>query len=91
MSGKSKLAELISPYGGELIDLVVSGEERDELLEKSSRLPSVQISQRALCDLELLATGAYSPLDRFMGPGLILPWTDLWERRIMNAFSPRCA
>ena len=67
MSGKNKPAELISPYGGELIDLVVEGEEREELLEKSSHLPSVQISQRALCDLELLATGAFSPLDRFMG------------------------
>ena len=60
-------AELNSPYGGELIDLVVKGEEYEELLEKSSRLPSIQISQRALCDLELLATGAFSPLDRFMG------------------------
>lgn len=60
-------AELITPYGGELIDLLVIGEEREELLEKSSRLPSVQISQRSLCDLELLATGAFSPLDRFMG------------------------
>ena len=67
MSGKNEQAELISPYGGELIDLVVEGEEREELLEKSSHLPSVQISQRALCDLELLATGAFSPLDRFMG------------------------
>jgi sulfate adenylyltransferase len=27
----------------------------------------VQISERAQCDLELLATGAFSPLDRFMG------------------------
>ena len=60
-------AELNSPYGGELIDLVVKDEEYEELLEKSSRLPSIQISQRALCDLELLATGAFSPLDRFMG------------------------
>jgi sulfate adenylyltransferase len=67
MSKKNQYAELISPYGGELIDLVVKGEEREELLEKSSRLPSIQISQRALCDLELLATGAFSPLDRFMG------------------------
>lgn len=67
MSNKKKEAELITPYGGELVDLVVKGEEREELLEKSSRLPSLQISQRALCDLELLATGAFSPLDRFMG------------------------
>jgi sulfate adenylyltransferase len=67
MSEKNKAADLISPYGGNLVDLVVKGEERDELLEKSSRLPSMQISQRALCDLELLASGAFSPLDRFMG------------------------
>src|SRR5712664_718308 len=30
-------------------------------------LPSVQLSARSVCDLELLATGAFSPLDRFMG------------------------
>ena len=61
-----KNSNLISPYGGKLVNLLVSSEERQELLEKSSRLPSVQISARALCDLELLATGAFSPLDRFM-------------------------
>ena len=57
---------LISPYGGKLVDLLVTKEEREELLAKSSRLPNVQISSRSLCDLELLATGAFSPLDRFM-------------------------
>ncbi len=60
-------SKLIAPYGGKLVNLVVSGEEREELLARSSHLPSVQISARALCDLELLATGAFSPLDRFMG------------------------
>jgi sulfate adenylyltransferase len=30
-------------------------------------LPSIQLTARSLCDLELLATGAFSPLDRFMG------------------------
>jgi sulfate adenylyltransferase len=60
---------LISPYGGgdQLVNLVASGEERQELLARAGKLPSVQISARALCDLELLATGAFSPLDRFMG------------------------
>ena len=58
---------LISPYGGKLVNLVAVGEERQELVELSLRLPSVQISQRATCDLELLATGGFSPLDRFMG------------------------
>jgi sulfate adenylyltransferase len=62
-----KNGTLIAPYGGNLVDLFVSSEERQELVEKSRRLPSVQISSRALCDLEMLATGAFSPLDRFMG------------------------
>lgn len=64
---KKKEEVLITPYGGELVDLVKTGDERTKLLELASRLPSIQISQRALHDLELLATGAFSPLDRFMG------------------------
>ncbi len=67
MSINNKKQTLISPFGGKLVNLLVTGEERQELLAKSNRLPSVQISARALCDLELLATGAFSPLDRFMG------------------------
>jgi sulfate adenylyltransferase len=63
---KNKEETLIAPYGGTLINLVKTGEERAKLLELVTHLPSVQISQRALHDLELLATGAFSPLDRFM-------------------------
>ncbi len=59
--------KLTTPYGGKLVDLLVTGDERKELLAHSTHLPSVQISARALCDLELLATGGFSPLDRFMG------------------------
>jgi sulfate adenylyltransferase len=66
MTKKESNHTIISPYGGNLIDLIVSGDEREELLARSNRLPSIQISTRALCDLELLATGAFSPLDRFM-------------------------
>ena len=58
---------LISPYGGRLVNLVVDDEERAYLTELSTRLPSIQLSARALCDLELLATGGFSPLERFMG------------------------
>jgi len=57
---------LISPYGGKLVDLVVSAEEHRALSEESNRLPSLQLSPRSLCDIELLAIGAFSPLDRFM-------------------------
>ena len=58
---------VIPPYGGKLVDLVVEGSEREELLRQASRLPYIQISERAMNDLELLATGGFSPLDRFMG------------------------
>ncbi|MFN8497501.1 MAG: bifunctional sulfate adenylyltransferase/adenylylsulfate kinase [Anaerolineae bacterium] len=63
----SKLASLIPPYGGELINLIVPDDARDDLKEYATRLPSLQISERSVCDLELLATGGFSPLDRFMG------------------------
>ena len=59
--------ELISPYGGALVDLLVGAEEQEAVKEAASRLPSLQLSERAVCDLELLATGAFSPLERFMG------------------------
>ncbi len=58
---------LISPYGGQLVNLIATGEEREAILEEATHYPSIQISARALNDLELLATGAFSPLDRFMG------------------------
>jgi sulfate adenylyltransferase len=58
---------LTSPYGGQLVDLVVHPDERAELLDRASRLPALPLSERALCDLELLATGAFSPLTGFLG------------------------
>ena len=59
-------SKLIAPYGGKLVNLVATGEERDVLIERTKGLKAIQISQRALNDLELIATGAFSPLDRFM-------------------------
>ncbi|HYE64861.1 MAG TPA: bifunctional sulfate adenylyltransferase/adenylylsulfate kinase, partial [Pyrinomonadaceae bacterium] len=54
-------------YGGRLVDLRVPGEAREALRARALTLPSLQLSDRSVCDLELLATGAFSPLDRFMG------------------------
>ena len=58
---------LISPYGGKLVNLIVEKDELDDLKAYAGRLPSLQLSERSVCDLGLLATGAFSPLDRFMG------------------------
>jgi sulfate adenylyltransferase len=59
--------ELISPYHGKLINLVVDREQCDKLAERANSLTSLQLSPRLLCDIELLSTGAFSPLDHFMG------------------------
>ncbi|MCL4825136.1 MAG: hypothetical protein KJZ57_13055, partial [Anaerolineales bacterium] len=60
-------AKLIPPYGGKLVNLVVEGKEREELLASASKLPSIKITMRNLCDLELIASGGFSPLTTFMG------------------------
>jgi sulfate adenylyltransferase len=62
-----KNVDLISPYGGKLVNLIVEGKERTELTEYANTLPSIRLSPRCQCDIELLAVGAFSPLNRFMG------------------------
>jgi len=57
---------LISPYGNTLINLVIPQEQLAEKLAHAKTLPVVNLSARAICDLELLATGAFSPLATFM-------------------------
>lgn len=68
MKTKSEDNELIiSPYGGKLVDLIVSDAEKKSLSEEANNYPSLQLSDRSLHDLELIAVGGFSPLDRFMG------------------------
>jgi sulfate adenylyltransferase len=64
---KNKASLIIQPCGGQLVDLRVPPEEIAERKAYASKLPSIQVSSRIACDLELLAVGAFSPLDRFMG------------------------
>ena len=66
IENRSGKGTLIEPYAGKLINLVATREQADELIRRAARLPSIQLSARSLCDLELLATGGFSPLDRFM-------------------------
>ncbi|HEV3468432.1 MAG TPA: bifunctional sulfate adenylyltransferase/adenylylsulfate kinase [Pyrinomonadaceae bacterium] len=58
---------LIEPYGGRLRELLAPEGAREELRARAAALPRLQLTPRNVCDLELLATGAFSPLSRFMG------------------------
>jgi len=53
-------AKLITPYGGKLVNLVVDEKEREELLARATKLSSIKITMRNLCDLELPATGGFT-------------------------------
>jgi sulfate adenylyltransferase len=62
-----KTSLLITPYGGQLVDLLIKDDQRDEVLKKASAYPTVRLTPRQTHDMELLAVGAFSPLERFMG------------------------
>ncbi|WP_145274864.1 bifunctional sulfate adenylyltransferase/adenylylsulfate kinase [Tautonia plasticadhaerens] len=56
-----------SPYGGSLVDLIVDDARAAEMRATAQDFPSLTLDERGLCDLELLATGGFSPLTGFMG------------------------
>ena len=60
------MSELISPYHDSLVDLMVADHELGELRAYANQLPCLRLSARSICDLELLASGAFTPLQRFM-------------------------
>ncbi len=57
----------IAPHGGRLINRFVSGKEADDLRERAKSLTQIALADRRLSDLELIANGAFSPLEGFMG------------------------
>ena len=78
--------KLNAPHGGELVDLMAAENRRAELLELSRDYPSWTLTPRQLCDLEMLISGAFSPLRGFMTQaehnavceGMRLPDGTLW-------------
>ena len=61
-----KNASLNEYHGGPSVQLIVNEERTTTLKEISLNLPDIILNDRQLCDLELLATGVFSPLDGFM-------------------------
>ena len=64
---QSDSCRLVPPYGGELVNLMAEPQDLPELRAYANSLPGIQISRRSTCDLQLLASGAFSPLDGFVG------------------------
>lgn len=63
-SSSSQRSGVIAPYGGTLVDLMVSATEHAAL--KASATTSIECSDRNACDVELLVVGGFSPERGFM-------------------------
>lgn len=61
------MAESVPPHGGNLKPLLVHGEKLQGALRKAETLHRVRLNSREVSDLVMLAIGAFSPLDGFMG------------------------
>lgn len=52
------------PHGGVLKDLIARDSPRHEqLFAEAESLPAIVLTERQLCDLELILSGGFSPLE----------------------------
>lgn len=58
--------ETIPAHGGSLINRELSGVERETLVERAPSMPRVTLQPREVSDLEMIANGAFSPLEGYM-------------------------
>ena len=59
--------QLISPYGGTLVNGIAHAQRAAGLKTEALNLPSLDLDRAQLCDLELLLTGGFSPLTGYLG------------------------
>lgn len=57
---------LIEPHGGKLCELLLKDEELEKATKEAINYPSITLTPRQLCDIELLLSGGFSPLKGFM-------------------------
>ncbi len=57
---------IIPAHGGKLIDRILKGDERLAAMDRAKSLKRLILSQREIADLEMIATGAFSPLEGFV-------------------------
>ena len=56
----------MKPHGEKLINRELEGPEREEHILKARELKKVRLTRREICELQLIASGALSPLNGFM-------------------------
>ena len=61
-----ELLTLVRPHGGRLFNLLATEARKAELKEAAVDFPSVKMTARQICDLELLLCGGFSPLRGFL-------------------------
>jgi sulfate adenylyltransferase len=61
------VTETIPPHGGTLVDLLTTGAAAESAARDAEQYPKVPLGPREVADLEMLVTGAMSPLTGFMG------------------------
>jgi sulfate adenylyltransferase len=57
---------LPAPHGGKLCELLLQGEELDALMLEAIQYPSLMVTPRQECDLEMLLNGGFTPLTGFL-------------------------
>jgi sulfate adenylyltransferase len=62
------MSRLVDPHGGTLVDRFVPADEVEGLRHRAETLARITLDAREQADLELIATGAASPLVGFLGP-----------------------
>ncbi|MBE9121095.1 sulfate adenylyltransferase [Tychonema sp. LEGE 07199] len=62
----SQNSDRIAPHGGILVNRIATLDQRQEFFDKAEVLPRVQLSDRSISDLQMIAIGALSPLKGFM-------------------------
>ena len=61
------MSQLIAPHGGRLVNLIVAqAADRVALKREAAQLPAWDLTARQICDLDMLLSGAFSPLEGFM-------------------------
>ena len=59
---------LIRPHGGDLVNREITGPERERLIQAAHNMPALRLNAREISDLEMIANGAFSPLEGFLDP-----------------------